>query len=454
MLVIRGPEEQAAPIQVRDQLAGELGILHETSLVAADARVVGSIGLDRVEERARSRRVETADSGRRGRLEVVLPERRRDVHQAGAVRGRHEVGRDDRKAAVRARIEDRPRVGDVDQLATGEALQDLGALAQYPLDQRRRQHIDALVRRRPLSGALRGPTPTARAHILDVWRHRDRPIARQRPRRRRPDQQGVALTQSITRGSRGEVHRQAHVHRGVYDIPIAQRDLVRGERRPAARAVRHHLVPLVEQALRVDLGERPPDRLDIGLVQRAVGVVEVDPEADALGEAVPLLQVLEHRLAAARVEALDPEPLDLGLRGDSQLLFDRDLDRQAVAVPAALALDAVAAHRLVARVDVLEDPREHMVGARAAVRRWRALVEDPRLRVRAHSQRLREDIALAPAPQHLLLERRQHLPGVDLTWRDQRMSLQGRHGPLIVGAEGAGGRDRGSFAVASKKQFS
>ena len=174
-------------------------------------------------------------------------------------------------------------------------------------------------------------------------------------------------------------------------------------------------MPLVQQPPPVDLRERPPHRLDVALVERAVGVVEVDPEADPLGEAVPLLQVLEHRLAALAVELLDPDDvLDLVLTVDPELLLDRDLDRQAVAVPAALALHAVAAHRLVARVDVLEHAREHMVGARTAVGGGRPLVEDPRLRALAHPQRLREHLALAPTRQHLELHRRQPLVGVHL----------------------------------------
>ena len=68
---------------------------------------------------------------------------------------------------------------------------------------------------------------------------------------------------------------------------------------------------------------------------------------------------------------------------DAELLLDRDLDRQAVAVPAALALDVVAAHRLVAREDVLEDAREHVVGARAC--RWRSAA--PRRRPTARRPR-------------------------------------------------------------------
>ena len=204
---------------------------------------------------------------------------------------------------------------------------------------------------------------------------------------------------------------------------------MRAQRGPAARAVRDDLVALVEQALVADLPQRPPHRLDVVGVERAVGVVEVEPEPDALRQPVPVLQVGEDRLAAALVELLDPVGLDLLLRGDPELLLDRDLDGQPVAVPAALALDVVAAHRLVARVDVLEDPREHVVGARAAVGGRRPLVEHPLRAALPAAQRLVEDVALAPALQHLLLELGEGLVGID---------GRGRHEPPFSQPAGAG----------------
>jgi hypothetical protein len=176
-------------------------------------------------------------------------------------------------------------------------------------------------------------------------------------------------------------------------------------------------VAFVEQALVVDLAQRPPHRLDVRHVERAIGVLQVDPEADPLGERVPVLEVLEDRLAAALVELGDPECLDLALVLDAELLLDGDLDGQAVRVPAALALDLVPAHGLVARIDVLEDAREDMVRAGLAVRRRRALPEDPRLCAGAATDRLAKNVALAPAGEDLLLEGRERLLGVDGTPR-------------------------------------
>ena len=85
----------------------------------------------------------------------------------------------------------------------------------------------------------------------------------------------------------------------------------------------------------------------------------------------------QHRLAAAGVELGDPVPLDVRLAAEAELLLHRDLDRQAVAVPAGLAGHVVALHGPVAREDVLEHPGLDVVHAGRAVRGRRALVEHP-----------------------------------------------------------------------------
>src|SRR5581483_3777775 len=107
--------------------------------------------------------------------------------------------------------------------------------------------------------------------------------------------------------------------------------------------------------------ERPPHRLDVVGIERAVRVVAVDPEADPLGEPAPVMNVAEHLLATTGVELGDPEALDVVLGREAELLLHRQLDRKAVAVPAALALDEEAAHRAVAREDVLEHTRQDVM---------------------------------------------------------------------------------------------
>ena len=179
------------------------------------------------------------------------------------------------------------------------------------------------------------------------------------------------------------------------------------DRGAAARAVRHDLVALVQQALVPDLPQDPPHRLDVVVGEGVVRVVHVDPEADALGEALPLLEVGGDALAAQLVELGDAVGLDLPLAVDAEAALDLELHRQAVRVPAGLARHAVAAHRLVAREEVLEDARDDVVRAGLAVGRRRPLVEDVEGRVLAALEALLEDAVVLPELEDARVQRRE-----------------------------------------------
>ncbi len=154
----------------------------------------------------------------------------------------------------------------------------------------------------------------------------------------------------------------------------------------------------------MDLLERPPHRLDVGRVHRAVRVGGVDPVAHPLGHLLEGVDVPQHGLPALGVELRDAVLLDVGLAGEAELLLDGELDGQAVAVPAGLPLDQVALHRLEPREDVLEDAGLDVVGAGAAVRGRRALVERPARAVAGAVQGLVEGLVLPPEVEHLVLE--------------------------------------------------
>jgi hypothetical protein len=155
-------------------------------------------------------------------------------------------------------------------------------------------------------------------------------------------------------------------------------------------------VALVEQALAEQLGQRPPDALDVAAVVGDVGVLEVHPEANALGEALPLVGVAKDGLDAALGEGLDAVVLDLGLAVDAELLLHLHLDGEAVGVPAGFARDTEAAHRLVAGEEILDDAREDVAVVGQAVGGGRALVEDEGGGGVPAFERLLEDSALLP----------------------------------------------------------
>ena len=337
VLVLARPEQPARLAQRLDDQGIRLAHVHPGE--RAGAIVEGAVGAHRVVDRE-------AVVG--GQPEVVLAEGGARVHHAGAVLDRHEVAGQHGVAplAVVGQVGKRRLVGQAQQRRAGHPIHDLRVLTQHPLHQRLGQDQRLLAE--------------PRAHVGDLGIDRDRGVGHQRPRHRRPGQQ---------RHARLLAQREAHVHGRVDHVLVALRHLVARQRGAAAGAVRNHLVALEEQALVPDLLQRPPDRLDVVVVQREVGLVGVDPEPDPLGQPVPLVDVAQHRLAAARVELRHAEALDVVLGLKAQLLLDLQLHGQAVAVPAPLAVHQAAAHRAVAREHVLEHAAEHVVGARAPVGR-------------------------------------------------------------------------------------
>ena len=384
MLVGLDAEQQAAGLEVGDD--GRVCVLDEDAGPRRDLGDEPALEVDGVHDR---------QVVLEAHAHVVLAEGGGDVDDAGAVGGRDEVAADDEMGPLVGRHEvERRLVLEAEQLAARQLALDDGLLAEHLLDQLAGQH-------EALAAALD-------ERVGDVGADRGGDVADQRPRRGRPHgQRDGRAGRRAQRGRRLRLEREAHVDRVFRDVLVALRHLVAADRRAAARAVRHDLVALVEQALVPDLPQQPPDRLDVLVGERVVGVAEVDPEADALGEALPLLQVRGDALAAELVELGDAVVLDLLLAVDAEAALDLELDRQAVRVPAGLARHAVAAHRLVAREEVLEDARDDVVRAGAAVGRGRALVEHVHGGVVAPFEALLEDAVLFPEREDAGVERRE-----------------------------------------------
>ena len=204
--------------------------------------------------------------------------------------------------------------------------------------------------------------------IILVGIHTQRHVGRKRPRRGGPGKEVAALAHALKLG----------YARLLLDVLIALRHLVRGQRRAAAGAVRHYLVPLVYQALLVNALERPPHRLDIIVVVSDVGVVHVRPVTYALGHALPFAFILPYALFTLADEGLYAVLLYLLLAVDAQLLLNLELYGQSVSVPARLALDVIAFHGAIAGYDVLHYPREYVTYVRLAVGGRRSVVEGKR----------------------------------------------------------------------------
>ncbi len=383
VLVGEHAEHQPTPGQVLDE--HPVGGLEEHPADQFGVGAEGSVRLDRVDQR---QPVLPADD------HVVLAEGRRLVNQAGAVLGGDVLGHHDVVGAAHDVGEldqlEGTLVGPELQLPAGEGAAQPPAVAEHLFGQRLGDHEGLAA-----GDVVRGD------HVADVGMDGHRGVADQRPGRGRPHQQGSLPRQ----GTGGQ--REPHVHRRVGDILVALGELVVAQRRAAARAVRRDPVVLDEQALGMDLLQRPPDRFDERGVHRPVGLVEVHPVAHAGGQLGEGADVAGDRFATLGVERLDPERLDVGLTVEAEFLLNRQFDGQAVAVPTGLALDVEALHGLEPREDVLEDAGLDVVRAGHAVRRGRTLVEGPRLAARRACQRGGKGVVGRPEVEDFVFHRGQ-----------------------------------------------
>jgi hypothetical protein len=142
-------------------------------------------------------------------------------------------------------------------------------------------------------------------------------------------------------------------------------------------------------------------------VERDVGIVHVQPEADALGDLLPVLLVRQDAFLTLLDELADAVRLDFLLAVQAEGLLDLNLDGQPVCVPAALAMDLMAGHRLVATDEILDRPGPHVVDARFAVGRRRTFEEHERLAAIAGLDRLTEHVRIPPQVEHGTFELRE-----------------------------------------------
>ena len=194
---------------------------------------------------------------------------------------------------------------------------------------------------------------------------------------------------------------------------------------------------LVEHVLLEHLVEDPPHRLDVRIGEREVRVVVVEPEAEPLARRDPLTLVRTHALKALVVESLYAVLLDVFLAREAELLFDGDLNRQAVRIPASLSGHVAALHGAKARDNVLDRSRKGVADVGDVVRgRW-ALEEDERLSPLRLLNRLLEDLTGLQGLDDLSFRARKVL---DRRWRGEGSGGHGRSwcfwGPLGKTSDG------------------
>ncbi len=223
---------------------------------------------------------------------------------------------------------------------------------------------------------LAGPGAAALGHPLHPHRHivelgavGDGAIARQCPRRRRPDQRrGIQQRRQLCADD-----RKPHPDRGRSMIVIL--DLGFGERGLFDDRPENRLGTLEEPAIDKELADLADNLCLRGIGHRRVRVLPVADHPEPLEIAFLHLDPMRREGAAFPPELSDRHAV-LGLVLGPVLFLDDPFDRQPVAVPAGHIGRVLAEHLLRAVDDVLQDLVQHVAEVKVGVRVRRAVVQD------------------------------------------------------------------------------
>ena len=198
----------------------------------------------------------------------------------------------------------------------------------------------------------------------------------------RSDTKGGIRRQSPRRGSPGDdettvFHFEAGGTSEVFDITVATGlvQFVRRQSCAGSRRIGLNGVALVEETFFIKLFEQVPQGLDVLVVVRDIGVIEVDPVAHLFGEVGPLLSVFHHLATASRVVFIHGDLLADVLFGDTQHLLHTEFNGQTVSIPAGFAAHLETLHRLETAEGIFDGSRHDMVNTRHTVRRRRSFEE-------------------------------------------------------------------------------
>ena len=123
---------------------------------------------------------------------------------------------------------------------------------------------------------------------------------------------------------------------------------------------------------------------------------QVNPIAHLLGQVVPLILILHHRLAALVVVLFDGNFFANVVFRDAQFFLYLQLNGQAMGIPSAFTLYLISLKRFESAKNIFHGAGHHVVNTRCTVGRWRALVKRKGLRAFAQAHALLEDVFLLP----------------------------------------------------------
>ena len=105
-------------------------------------------------------------------------------------------------------------------------------------------------------------------------------------------------------------------------------------------------------------------------------MLHIYPIAHLVGQVFPFAGKLHHILTAVSIVISDADLLTDVYFRDAQVLFYAKLYGEAVRIPSGLALHAIALHRLITTEKIFDRTSHHVMDARVAVSRGRAIIKD------------------------------------------------------------------------------
>ncbi|MBA7647438.1 hypothetical protein ES703_55210 [subsurface metagenome] len=93
------------------------------------------------------------------------------------------------------------------------------------------------------------------------------------------------------------------------------------ERGLTTGAVGSNPVALIDESPVPQLFQCPPDGLNIFVLHSNIGIVQVNPEGNALGHFLKFFDIAQDILAAKGIEAVNAVFLNLRLTGEAKLFF-------------------------------------------------------------------------------------------------------------------------------------
>ncbi len=376
----RGAEDQRALVTPAVWIAVAQRCLAQQQPIVGQPlhdHAVGLIDLERADQRrrrleapVRTDRVDDRQPVAHADLVVLLAMRGRRMHGSGPGLERHVLTQDHRHGARQPRMLQpqalqRTARELAQQLTRGQAVAREAAVDQIGRDH---QHLRAGRIR-----ARRIRRPYFHAGVAEMVAHRDRFVRRQGPRCRGPDhdrdrpREPRRLDARAAREIRAVHDAERNVHRGRG--PLLVLDFRFGQRGAAVQAPVHRLRTPVQVSVVDHLAECANLLRLVARIHRQVRVLPVAEDTEA-----PEIPALGLDLCGGEGAAGSPERRGVELVPRlAVLLLDRELDRQAMAVPArhVRGIEAIECTRL--DDDVLQDlvdrvaEMDHPVGIRRTV---------------------------------------------------------------------------------------